>query len=100
MRGEVVYSSLARANRIPSENLMLYQCYFRDKEAPALLVTPRESKQLIGAHFRFSHGIFKPNKALEMRMPAKIPLCRACMEAKSIRHPMSAVPPPPTSKKS
>ena len=34
--GEVVYSSLARANRIPSENLMLYQCYFRDKVAPAL----------------------------------------------------------------
>ena len=66
-----------------------------DKAVPALAVTARETKQLMDAHIRFGHRNFKTlAKALNMRMPAKIPFCQACVEAKSTRHPKSAVPRP------
>ena len=43
------------------------------------------------AHVRFGHRNFKSlAKALGLRMPAKVPFCRACVEAKSTRHPKSA----------
>ena len=80
-------------------------CYFRedcqcawpfvDKVAPALAVTARETKQLMEAHVRYGHRNFRSlAKALNMRLPAKIPFCQACVEAKSTRHPKSAVPRP------
>ena len=66
-----------------------------DNAVPALAVTARETKQLLDAHVRFGHRNFRSlAKALNMRLPAKIPFCRACVEAKSTRHPKSSVPRP------
>ena len=84
----------------------LPSCYFREPcsfceqpvvetVAPAIAVSARETKQLMDAHLRFGHRNFKSlAKALNLRMPAKVPFCRACVEAKSTRHPKSSVPRP------
>ena len=61
-------------------------------------ISAREMKKLMAAHVRFGHRNFRSiATALNMRMPAKIPFCRACVEAKATRHPKSRVPHPPRS---
>ena len=84
----------------------LPSCYFREPcsfceqpvvetVAPAVAVSARETKQLMDAHLRFGHRNFKSlAKALNLRMPAKVPFCRACVEAKSTRHAKSSIPRP------
>ena len=66
-----------------------------DHASPAVAVSALETKRLMDAHIRFGHRNFRSlAKALNLRMPAKIPFCRACVEAKSTRHPKSILPRP------
>ena len=66
-----------------------------DQALSAVAVTARETKRLMDAHVRFGHRNFRSlAKALNMRMPSKIPFCQACVEAKSTRHPKSITPRP------
>ena len=85
---------------------VLPQCYsggactwctvkINDHVSAAVAVSAAETKRLMDAHVRFGHRNFKSlAKALNLRMPAKIPFCRACVEAKSTRHPKSVLPRP------
>ena len=87
-------------------NLNLPECYFdrpcdwcfplhEDRATSAVAVTAKETKRLMDAHVRFGHRNFRSlAKALNMRMPSKIPFCQACVEAKSTRHPKSSTPRP------
>ena len=53
------------------------------------------SKTLLEAHVRFGHRNFRSlAKALNLRLPAKLPFCKACVEAKATRHPKSRDPHP------
>ena len=66
-----------------------------DQASAAVAVSAAETKRLMDAHVRFGHRNFKSlAKALNLRMPTKIPFCRACVEAKSTRHPRSVFPRP------
>ena len=66
-----------------------------DQASPAVAVSAKETKRLMDAHVRFGHRNFRSlAKALNMRMPSKIPFCQACVEAKSTRHPKSVSPRP------
>ena len=48
------------------------------------------------AHVKFGHRNFRSlAKALNLKMPSKIPFCKACVEAKATRHPKSKSPHPP-----
>ena len=69
-----------------------------DSVAAVAQVSARELKKLMAAHVRFGHRNFRSiATALNMRMPAKVPFCRACVEAKATRHPKSRAPHPPRS---
>ena len=64
-----------------------------DQASAAVAVSAAETKRLMDAHIRFGHRNFRSlAKALNLRMPPKIPFCRACVEAKSTRHPKSVFP--------
>ena len=61
-------------------------------------VSSRELKKLMDAHVRFGHRNFRSiATALNLRMPSRVPFCRACIEAKATRHPRSRVPHAPRS---
>ena len=67
-----------------------------DVVMPTAEVSQREMKKLLEAHVRFGHRNFRNvAAALNLRMPAKVPFCRACVEAKATRHPKSRAPHPP-----
>ena len=67
----------------------------QDLASAAVAVSASETKRLMDAHIRFGHRNFRSlAKALNLRMPSKIPFCRACVEAKSTRHPKSVTPRP------
>ena len=108
-RKDVTFSALAPGN-VPPGDLSLFPnmptCYsggtcnwctaiIEEQASPAIAVSALETKRLMDAHVRFGHRNFRSlAKALNLRMPAKIPFCRACVEAKSTRHPKSIVPRP------
>ena len=53
------------------------------------------AKTLLEAHERFGHRNFRSlAKALNLKLPAKLPFCKACAEAKATRHPRSRDPHP------
>lgn len=90
----------------PTSVSTMPQCYFNepctwckasshDLASAAVAVSASETKRLMDAHIRFGHRNFRSlAKALNLRMPSKIPFCRACVEAKSTRHPKSVTPRP------
>ena len=64
-----------------------------DVSAPAQEVA--RSRTLLEAHVRFGHRNFRSlAKALNLRLPAQLPFCKACVEAKATRHPKSRDPHP------
>ena len=101
--GEETYEGVALQSPL---NPRMPDCYFAepcgwcfpqrvDQALSAVAVTARETKRLMDAHVRFGHRNFRSlAKALNMRMPSKIPFCQACVEAKSTRHPKSITPRP------
>ncbi len=67
-----------------------------DQVGSSVEVSQREVRKLMDAHVKYGHRNFRSlAKALNLRMPAKVPFCQACVEAKATRHPKSHSPFPP-----
>lgn len=67
-----------------------------DQVRASVEVSQREVRKLMDAHIKYGHRNFRSlAKALNLRMPSKVPFCQACVEAKATRHPKSKSPFPP-----